>query len=186
MLSSLTPQAQRNLQAQRLSGAVQQSTAPPSVFGQDRVELSSPVLPALTSQGFLPPGLHRCNWDDLVARFGQGTRRQELLKPMQQILQLAAQHGADFVYLGGSFVTSKPEPGDFDMTWRVSGQRLKELETEAPLLVDRKLQKETLGGELMATYPNSPGDGVLGFLQKTRSGRPVGVAQIDLSTLPRA
>lgn len=186
MLPLLTAQAHRHLQVHSLSGrpaAVQ--SQPASVFGEDRVELSTPTLPALTPQGFLPPGLHRCSWDEVASRFGQGSRRQELLAGMKPLLQLAARHGGDFVYLGGSFVTSKPEPGDFDMTWRVSGQRIGELESLAPLLVDRKLQEKELGGQLMATYPNSPGDGVLGFLRKNRAGREVGVAEIDLSTLPR-
>lgn len=118
---------------------------------------SDEPLPAYTSDGFLPPGIHKAR---------------------------PAGKNGDRVFVGGSFVTNKPVPNDFDMTWRVSGQQLGVLQKKSPILTNRTLQKDTLGGQLMATYPNSPGDGVLGFLQKSRANRPIGVVEIELSSLP--
>jgi hypothetical protein len=49
------------------------------------------------------------------------------------------------------------------------------------------MQAEKLGGQLMITYPNSPGDGVLGQLMRNSRVRPaieVGVVEIDLKSLP--
>jgi hypothetical protein len=141
-------------------------------------------LPAFTREGFLPPGIHPSNWEDFTAKYSFTPRRQALLTNMETLLQELRNQGGERVYVGGSFVTTKPEPGDFDMTWRVSGEELGRLMKKAPILTNRQLQRETLGGELMATYPNSPGDGVLGFLQKSRSGLQIGVVELNLSTLP--
>ena len=141
-------------------------------------------LPAYTSAGDLPPGVHQSGWQEFSSRYGFTPRRQELMGNMETLLQELHKQGGERVYVGGSFVTTKPAPGDFDMTWRVSGPQLGELSKKAPILTDRMLQKETLGGQLMATYPNSPGDGIVGFLQKNRSGRPIGIVELDLSTLP--
>ncbi len=146
-----------------------------------------PMLPELNKHGLLPEGIHPATWQEFSARYGTSPRRQDLLANMEALLQQAKKHagGTEKVYVGGSFVTAKAAPTDFDMTWRISGPKIAELQKTAPILVDRALQVKELGGQLMATYPNSPGDGVLGFLQRNARLRlPVGVVEIDLATLP--
>lgn len=163
------------LQARFMSGALE--TRLPMRSGEP--------LPAYTSDGFLPPGIHKTTWAEFAERYGGSPRRQELLRNMEMLMRELRKHeGGDRVFVGGSFVTNKPVPNDFDMTWRVSGQQLGVLQKKSPILTNRTLQKDTLGGQLMATYPNSPGDGVLGFLQKSRANRPIGVVEIELSSLP--
>ncbi len=143
------------------------------------------IPPCLTKAGFLPAGIHEMTWSEFAARYGTNDERRKQLAAMETILQTLKRHSGDKVYVGGSFVTAKQFPADFDMTWRVSGARLGELAKTAPILVDRTLQKEMFGGELMATYPNSPGDGVLGQLMfNRRVGYAVGVVEINLDTLP--
>jgi hypothetical protein len=153
-------------------------------FEYTQAKAAGDRLPMFTGDGYLPAGIHPVSWPEFSSRYGFSPRRLELLANMESLLQELRSQGGERAYVGGSFVTTKQVPGDFDMTWRVSGPQLGELMKKAPILVDRQLQKQTLGGELMATYPNSPGDGVLGFLQKSRSGKSIGVAEIDLSTLP--
>jgi hypothetical protein len=159
--------------------------------GRPRVIEST--LPKLTEHGFLPAGIHQASWQEFATTFGTTARRKELLANMEFLLQevKAANGTADKVYVGGSFVTNKPNPKDFDMTWKITGQRVGELQKSAPLLVDRTLQRDTLSGQLMVTYPNSPNDGVLGFLQRNARFNPykplpVGVVELDLKTLPSA
>ncbi len=151
-----------------------------------RNTLFDPALPPLTERGVLPPGIHEASWREFSARFGTNAARREQLFNMELLLQeMRKQKAGDSAFVGGSFVSKKEIPGDFDMTWRVSGEKIGELKKASPILVDRELQKETLGGQLMATYPNSPGDGVLGFLQyNPRLRTKVGVVQIDVDTLP--
>jgi hypothetical protein len=150
-----------------------------------RARTFEPTLPQFTDKGFLPAGVHQTTWQEFATRYGTTPRRQDLLSNMEVLLHQAKAAGGDKVYVGGSFVSSKVTPKDFDMTWHIDGKRLGELRQVNPLLVDRSLQEKTLGGQLMATYPNSPNGGVLGFLQRNNRYKvDVGVVELDLSTLP--
>lgn len=142
------------------------------------------LLPEFTRDGFLPKGIYECTWAQFADRYGTNDRRRQLLRNIQFLLEQARrQMGNVDIYVGGSFVTSKEQPGDFDMTWEISGEQVGQLYKSAEILVNRQVQKEKLGGQLMVTYPNSPNGGVLGWLQQNR-GRPVGVVKVNVGTLP--
>ena len=144
-----------------------------------------PQLPAFTKNGQLPPGFYKPSWQEVVDRYGYNTVRRKHLVGVATLMQeMRKNETGDALFLGGSFNSAKEFPNDFDATWRVSGAELKQLSTKAPLLVDRKLQEAQLGGTLMATYPNSPGDGILGFLQTTRDRQRVGVIILDIDKMP--
>ena len=52
-------------------------------------------LPALLSNGFLPPGIHGATLPDIIAQFGTGSpRRQELGTRLQELLRVARSTGA--------------------------------------------------------------------------------------------
>lgn len=152
-----------------------------TVLGRPRF---TPTLPEFTAQGYLPPGIHKTSWAEFATRYGTTPRRQDLLANMEALLHEAKAAGADKVYAGGSLVTAKETPRDFDLTWRIEGKRIGELRQEHPILIDRALQDKKLGGQLIPTYPDSPRDGIVGFLQTTRKQQPVGIVELDLSTLP--
>ena len=75
------------------------------------------VLPELTNDGELPPGVHIADWQEFNSRFGRSSpRRLWLSGRLQAILELAAtgrQLRRAFVW--GSFVTAKPAPRDLDI-----------------------------------------------------------------------
>jgi hypothetical protein len=150
-----------------------------------RSQQFEPMLPAFTKDGFLPPGIHKATWQEFATTYGTTPRRQDLLANMEFLLREAKSVGGEKVYVGGSFVTTKANPKDFDMTWKIDGQRIGEIRQTNPIVVDRTMQSEKLGGELMVTYPG-PGDGgVLAFLMKNNRYRTqVGVVELDLATLP--
>src|SRR5947209_15931952 len=77
------------------------------------------VIPVFDSSGKLPPGIHTAAWKQIVARLGFTARRKQLLKGLREALGLLKFAGCRFVYVNGSFVTSKPEPADFDACWGV-------------------------------------------------------------------
>jgi hypothetical protein len=88
------------------------------------------------------------------------------------------------VYLDGSFVTGKPEPGDFDVCWDPTGVDPSRLD---PVLLDfsdgRKAQQEKYCGEF---FPSSArADGRLTFVDFFQvdklSGEAKGIARIRLS-----
>lgn len=64
--------------------------------------------------GNLPAGEHLASWQQLQDRFGHTPWRRRLLDGMLVALRLLKRAGCMRVYIDGSVVTAKPEPGDFD------------------------------------------------------------------------
>jgi hypothetical protein len=48
-------------------------------------------------------------------------RRRQLIDGLTEGLSVLAESGCQQVWLNGSFVTSKEEPGDFDCVWDTAG-----------------------------------------------------------------
>ena len=74
-------------------------------------------LPPLTSGGDLPPGIHRASLQEVLDRFGTGSRRRmAVAERLERVYRLvhATGHLARFVVFG-SFVTDKLEPHDVDV-----------------------------------------------------------------------
>jgi len=77
------------------------------------------VLPEFDVEGDLPPGIHQAALDELerrLSRFVVSDRRINLFTRFKQLMAMAKASGiVDRVVVGGSFVTSKPEPNDIDV-----------------------------------------------------------------------
>ena len=75
------------------------------------------MLPELTGEGELPPGVHVADWQEFQARFcSSSLRRVWLSGRLQALLALAATNGKlRRVFIWGSFVTAKPAPKDLDI-----------------------------------------------------------------------
>jgi hypothetical protein len=73
-------------------------------------------IPQLTQDGLLPVGVHDASLAEIQARFGIRTaRRVELFTKLGQFEAFAKGYGLfTFLYVDGSFCTSKDEPGDID------------------------------------------------------------------------
>lgn len=127
--------------------------------------------------GNLPPGIHEATWSEFTQRFGFSARRQALLVGLRRALDVFAQVGCRRVYIDGSFVTSKEDPGDYDGCWDergVDGDRLLAL---APVFLDqvdlwkngRRKQKAAYGGELfVASQRMVDGQTFLEFFQSDK------------------
>jgi hypothetical protein len=87
------------------------------------------------------------------------------------------------VYIGGSFVTVKEKPGDFDACWSVEGVNPDLLD---PVFLDfrngRAAQKAKFGGELFPAEMIEAGSGkpFLEFFQFDRTGRLKGIVGLKL------
>jgi len=64
--------------------------------------------------GALPAGIHDAAWSEVAARFGINATRIRLLSGLRRALDILAAAGCTSVYLGGSFVTAKALPADWD------------------------------------------------------------------------
>jgi hypothetical protein len=141
------------------------------------------VIPGFDpSSGRLPPGEHVAGWDEVAERFGWTERRRRLLDGLAEALALLAEAGCVRVWLNGSFVTAKDEPGDFDACWDTAGVDLDVLD---PVLLDlsdhRRMQKSRFGGEL---FPNvvEAGSGLVfsEFFQNERDAGRKGIVVVNL------
>ena len=75
------------------------------------------TLPDFAASGDLPPGVYRASLAEVVARFGTGSDRRNVLGlRLERVHRIASGTGhlARFVVFG-SFVTKKREPGDVDV-----------------------------------------------------------------------
>lgn len=132
------------------------------------------VIPAFESSGNLPPGEHLATRRQIVARLAFTARRKELIIGLFAALTLLKTAGCRLVYLDGSFVTRKPDPGDFDACWGTDGVDVQQLD---PVFLDfsnsRARQKERFLGEF---FPAELPEGATGktFLDSFRRTRRTG------------
>lgn len=109
------------------------------------------MIPDFNNIGNLPPGVHDATWDEIVQRFGWTSRRCELLDGLKAAVESLRQAGCRRVFVNGSFVTNKDEPGDIDVAWDPEGadvDRLLELEPVFGDFEDRRAaQKAKFGCE---------------------------------------
>lgn len=94
---------------------------------------------------------------------------------------LLAVAGCARVWLNGSFVTTKEEPGDFDVAWDSAGVDLGRLD---PVFFEfaehRKAQKQRFGGELLPNVVEPVSGLVLAdFFQYERDAGRKGIVVID-------
>jgi len=129
------------------------------------------MLPPFNERGFLPPGIYEIIWIELIDRFGFNSHRQDMLKGLRAVLQLLGQANCQRVYLGGSFISDKKYPNDFDGCYD-------DMSIDYDLLdpifdEDLNVQRDRFGGELLADPTFQ------GFLQTDRDGNSRGVVAID-------
>jgi hypothetical protein len=146
------------------------------------------VLPAFTRDGILPEGCHSATWQELCDRFGGTDRRDRLLEGLRLAGSNLRDAGATRLWLGGSFVTAKLEPQDFDAVWSMTSVDLRKVDPlfldEADLRNGRLRQKAKYGGELFAGTEAESGQPFQVFFQMDRDGKAKGIVRLDLRTMP--
>lgn len=148
------------------------------------------MLPALDSNGLLPPGIHGASWEDFVRRFSTTPYRRRLIAGLKRALDALRIVGCRNVFIDGSFVTAKEIPGDFDCCWDSVGVDPVMLQMIDPVFFDfnnkRAAQKAAYGGEFFPTQgrEGKTGKTWLEFFQTDKdTGGPKGIIVIDLQTL---
>ena len=127
--------------------------------------------------GYLPPGEHRAVWAEVVERFGWNPIRRSLLDGLFDALCMLGAAGCRMVWLNGSFVTAKDEPGDFDAVWDYTDVDEATLDPTFFELADgRRAQKARFGGELFPNWVNRSSESLFSeFFQHDRYGRQKGI-----------
>lgn len=128
------------------------------------------TLPPFDPQGNLPPGIYKVSWTDFQSRFGTNPHRQKLIAGLALALRELAKCGCQTVYIGGSLVTSKENPNDFDGCFDPFAV---DLDTLDAVFDDAAAQEARFGGDL------KPNIDLVGFFQTDREGNPRGIVEID-------
>ena len=72
------------------------------------------AIPDFNDLGYLQPGVYESSWPEFMERFATNAKRQRLITGLAAALLKLGQAGCRRVIIGGSFVTSKQNPNDFD------------------------------------------------------------------------
>ena len=111
----------------------------------------------------LPPGVHDATLEEVESRFSTSERRKRLYSGFREGVMALCKAGCRKIFLDGSFVTEKTNPGDFDVCWDPVGVDTAKLN---PVFRDfsegRKKQKEAFQGEFFPDH--LPADGKRTFL----------------------
>lgn len=174
------------LSAPRPPSQVAQPAPKSTKFGPN--DIVGSVLPPFEASGDLPCGVHTASWDELCARFGDTPKRAALLEGLLSGAQSLHAAGVRVLWVGGSFVTNKAEPGDFDAAWDMNGIDGRKVD---PLLIDfddlrsgRLKQKAKFGGEFLPGTEAKSGLPFQAYLQQKSDGGRRGIVRLDLRTLP--
>jgi len=106
----------------------------------------------------LPEGVYESTLEEIEQRFAYNPKRKQLFEGFKKGVDSLRRAGCRIVFLNGSFITSKPIPGDFDACWDPSGVDEKKL---PPVLLDfsdkRRKQKKRFGGEFFPSNAHADG-----------------------------
>ncbi|MBI2203356.1 MAG: hypothetical protein HYU41_05835 [Candidatus Rokubacteria bacterium] len=142
------------------------------------------MLPQLTSDGVLPPGVHPATLDEIAAVFATQTAiRRNLGSRLRRILALAQQTGQlRKAFVWGSFPTAKPDPADIDIMLVMSAAfRSEECASEVRQVFDGEIAERILGATILWIREDVPSELVDSFLEQwqiDRGGRRRGIVEV--------
>lgn len=113
----------------------------------------------------LPPGVHDASLEEVRQRFATNEIRLRLFEGFMNGCESLAIAGCKVLYLDGSYVTEKQNPGDYDVCWDLSGG-VDDSKVD-PVLFDfssaRENQRRKYGGEYFPS--NFLADGIKTFVE---------------------
>jgi len=147
------------------------------------------MIPAHTTDGYLPQGIHSATWTEFTARFVTTARRAAIVDRVLPALSHLADCGCPAVLVAGSFVTAKDAPADIDVLWSDRGVDFDQLSDMFTTLEGLEYMKRTLGADIIPAYLTEAASGLPfpAFFQLRKDGRGLcGVVALDLTTMPRS
>ncbi len=142
------------------------------------------MIPEFDEHGNLPPGVHFCEWEEFLERFGNNNRRLYLIQGLRLAMEQLKEAGCRTIYINGSFTTIKPNPGDFDACWDSEDMDLNYLRCNAPGLLNifDRHQKNIYKGEIFRSDEPVGDYGLdsFAFFQRDRLRNRKGIIAIDL------
>ena len=146
------------------------------------------VIPPFNQDGNLPAGLHPCSWPEFVNVFSWSQQRKWLIAGLERALHSLKDAGCVRVFVDGSFVTRKDDPGDYDGCWEAAG--VDPLKLDPVLLTfdpGRVAQRTKYRGEFFPAHglaDGKTGKRYMEFFQQDKDGKAKGLVALDLGSLP--
>jgi len=129
----------------------------------------------------LLPGLHPASLDEIETRLAQTAQRRELFERLRQFFELAQHAGAVRMFVDGSYVTAKLDPGDVDVVIWLDGTFLNLLNAEDRQAMElQRMFLTRTPKEAFAVFDQSGWDDWLDFFSFTRAGEQKGVVEVQL------
>ncbi len=143
-------------------------------------------VPPFREDGWLPVGHHPATWEEVAERFGgePGSRRAFLtdkLLGLRDALRVLGVKGT--LLLNGSYVSARPEPGDFDVLLITPPdiQAMKDADPKLALLLDAERAEKEGGYSLFYVPSDSPAlDLVSSFWSLSKESVAKGDVQVEL------
>jgi hypothetical protein len=132
------------------------------------------MIPPRRPDGSLPPGIYQTTLDEILATYPPMNEQRQILNDSLQraIVELRKLDPTFVIYVDGSFVTAKAEPGDVDLLMK-SDQYL---ETEVQQYLDQACPVEAVS--LDVNVEPTTTDYLLDFLTTDDYGQAKGILQI--------
>ena len=128
-------------------------------------------------EGNLPVGVHQCNTTEFLESFCNTEYRKQFQKSLSDVFDYCKEKGATRLIIGGSYVTDKEQPSDFDCVIVFPKTQL------IPEFADSAVDGDIAFDILFASedYPDVV-DGYVTLFSNTRTGVKRGVIEINFNS----
>lgn len=135
------------------------------------------MIPEFDPNGNLPVGTHDATLAEIKARFAYNDRRRQLFEAMEKVVLIFRSAKCPEMFLDGSYITSKLEPGGYDFCWEPTG--IIPTEDLRGLFREKAERKKIYLGDIFPRLPQPPyfPDHVIEW-QTDRDDNPKGIIRI--------
>ena len=144
------------------------------------------MIPPFDADGDLPQGVHWATWLEFTERFcifARSDRRRRLCQRMEQMVAEArASHIVERIIFGGSFVSSRTEPNDFDCVMVLkAATQYEDLQPSQRWVADTRAASRRYRGDVFVARADQSTLAVyVDFFAMNRRGKRVGLVEVTL------
>jgi hypothetical protein len=102
----------------------------------------------------MPPGIHTVTLAEVKDKFAYNAKRIALFAGLNRVVGILSEAKCPEVFLDGSYITQKEEPGDYDLCFEPTG--LQPTEPLRALLAAKENRKAEYLGDIFARLPEPP------------------------------
>lgn len=140
------------------------------------------LIPIFTNKGELPPGIYKATWKEFYSRYGSTEKRVWLLEGLRNLLNELCKVKCTAVYIDGSFITNKENPGDYDLCWKLDNVLVENLDPvllnyteQGKIAIALKYRGDIRGAGFAV---KETGSTYLDFFQYNRDGGKKGIIEL--------